>query len=46
VLEKCPECGFDGAEAKFNKTRGNYRKCLKCANEWEGPPTEGEAIAS
>ncbi len=46
VLEKCPECGFDGAEAKFNKARGNYRKCLKCANEWEGPPTEGEAIAS
>ena len=46
VLEKCPECGYEGAEAKFNKTRGNYRKCLKCANEWEGPPEEGEAIAS
>ena len=46
VLEKCPECGYEGAEAKFNKTRGNYRKCLKCANEWDGPPAEGEAIAS
>ena len=35
VLEKCPECGYEGAEAKFTKTRGDYRKCLKCANEWE-----------
>jgi len=34
VLEKCPECGFEGAEAKSNKTRGHYRKCLKCTNEW------------
>ena len=34
VLETCPECGFVGAEAKSNKTRGSYRKCLKCQNEW------------
>ncbi len=34
VKEKCPECGFEGAEKKQNKTRGPYRKCLKCANEW------------
>jgi DNA topoisomerase-1 len=34
VLEKCPECGFTGAEAKSNKTRGHFRKCLKCGNEW------------
>ncbi len=34
VLETCPECGFVGAEAKSNKTRGHFRKCLKCANEW------------
>src|SRR5687767_4730475 len=34
VLEKCPDCGNLGAESKSNKTRGEYRKCLKCANEW------------
>jgi DNA topoisomerase-1 len=49
VLEKCPECGFVGAEAKSNKTRGHFRKCLKCANEWavEAPAdTEGEAVGA
>ena len=37
VKESCPECGFVGAEAKSNKTRGDYRKCLKCQNEWAAP---------
>jgi DNA topoisomerase-1 len=37
VKETCPECGFEGAEAKSTKARGAYRKCLKCANEWEAP---------
>ena len=45
VLEQCPECGYMGAEAKSNKTRGSYRKCLKCANEWDGPPLVVEAVA-
>ena len=35
VAEPCPECGYVGAESKFTKSRGEYRKCLKCANEWE-----------
>jgi DNA topoisomerase I len=35
VKETCPECGFEGAEMKSSKARGHYRKCLKCANEWE-----------
>ncbi|HYV98602.1 MAG TPA: topoisomerase DNA-binding C4 zinc finger domain-containing protein, partial [Gemmatimonadaceae bacterium] len=35
VPEKCPDCGYIGAEAKSNKTRGAYRKCLKCGNEWD-----------
>jgi DNA topoisomerase-1 len=35
VAEKCPECGFEGAEMKSNKTRGEFRKCLKCGNEWD-----------
>ncbi len=34
VAEVCPECGNVGAESKSSKTRGSYRKCLKCANEW------------
>ena len=44
VNESCPECGFIGAEAKSNKTRGSYRKCLKCANEWSvAEPSDVEA---
>ncbi|HUF25995.1 MAG TPA: type I DNA topoisomerase [Gemmatimonadaceae bacterium] len=35
VPETCPECGYVGAEAKRNKTRGEYRKCVSCGNEWE-----------
>jgi DNA topoisomerase-1 len=46
VPETCPECGYVGAEAKSNKTRGSYRKCVKCGNEWavEEPAVE-QAIA-
>ena len=40
VSEKCPECGYLGAEMKSNKTRGDFRKCLKCGNEWDAPTTE------
>jgi len=47
VLEKCPECGNIGAEAKSTKARGHFRRCLKCQNEWdvatpEGAEAEGE----
>jgi DNA topoisomerase-1 len=35
VAEPCPDCGYLGAEVKFNKTRGEFRKCLKCGNEWD-----------
>ena len=46
VAETCPECGYVGAEAKSNKTRGAFRKCLKCANEWDVPsPDEAELVA-
>lgn len=41
VLEKCPECSNLGAEAKSTKTRGHYRKCLKCQNEWDVAAPEG-----
>jgi DNA topoisomerase-1 len=43
VAEVCPECGNVGAEAKSSKTRGSYRRCLKCANEWAvAEPAEAE----
>jgi DNA topoisomerase I len=41
VLEKCPECGFLGAEARQTKTRGHFRRCLKCQNEWDVAAPEG-----
>ena len=44
VAETCPECGYLGAEAKSNKTRGAYRKCLKCANEWAAPEAEAPVV--
>ena len=42
VPEKCPECGYVGAEMKSNKTRGEYRKCVKCGNEWDVASAEPE----
>ncbi len=51
VLEECPECHYVGAEAKHTKTRGHYRRCLKCQNEWdveapEGADAEAEAATA
>ena len=43
VAEKCPECGYVGAEMKFTKARGDFRKCLKCGNEWDAPTPEESA---
>ena len=46
VPEKCPECGYLGAEMKSNKTRGEFRKCVKCGNEWDvASPEAEEAVA-
>ena len=47
VPEACPECGYVGAEKKFSKTRGHWRKCVKCQNEWnvEAPAEEQEPVA-
>jgi DNA topoisomerase-1 len=49
VPEVCPECGYVGAEMKSNKTRGEYRRCISCANEWEpaevAPEPVVEAVA-
>ena len=46
VAETCPECGYVGAESKSSKTRGSYRKCLKCANEWSVNETAEHEVAA
>ncbi len=43
VAEVCPECGYIGAEMKSNKTRGDYRRCVSCANEWEPAEVPAES---
>ena len=44
VSEVCPDCGNVGAESKSNRTRGSYRRCLKCGEEWAvAEPAEGLA---
>jgi DNA topoisomerase I len=46
VAETCPECGFVGAEAKSSKARGEYRRCMKCQNEWEATAQPVEAVVA
>lgn len=45
AVEKCPECGYVGAEMKSTKARGDYRKCIKCGNEWDVEKSEAEEAA-
>lgn len=35
VPDVCPDCGYEGAERRVTKTRGEYRRCLKCEHEFE-----------
>ncbi len=47
ILEECPDCHFMGAEMKSTKARGDFRKCMKCGNEWEVAAPELEpAVAA
>jgi DNA topoisomerase I len=46
VKETCPECGYEGAESKATKARGEYRRCLKCANEWDVATKPEEAVVA
>jgi DNA topoisomerase-1 len=41
VPDICPDCGNVGAEQRSTKARGEYRRCLKCGNEF----TVQEAVA-
>ncbi|KPJ94224.1 MAG: DNA topoisomerase I [Gemmatimonas sp. SG8_17] len=33
--EECPVCGYVGAEMRSTKARGEYRRCVKCGQEFE-----------
>jgi DNA topoisomerase-1 len=44
VPDTCPSCGNIGAESRSTKTRGDYRRCLKCEDEFT--PEEAGAAAS
>lgn len=47
VKEICPDCGYEGAEAKASKARGGYFRCLKCQNEWDAPASsESDSMAA
>jgi DNA topoisomerase I len=47
ILEECPDCHYMGAEMKSTKARGDFRKCMKCGNEWEVAAPELEpAVAA
>lgn len=45
VPDTCPECGYVGAEQRSTKTRGEFRRCLKCEAEFmvEDAPAESTA---
>ncbi|MBI3981385.1 MAG: type I DNA topoisomerase [Gemmatimonadetes bacterium] len=34
VPEPCPQCGYVGVEQRSTKTRGDYRRCVKCGHEF------------
>ncbi len=42
----CPSCGFVGAEMRSTKTRGDYRRCLKCETEFTPEGADEGATAS
>jgi DNA topoisomerase I len=42
VSEPCPSCAYVGAEMKFTKARGHFRKCLKCGDEWNVASPDGD----
>jgi len=45
VPDTCPDCRNLGAEKRFTKGRGEYRRCLKCQTEW-GAPEGAEATVA
>jgi DNA topoisomerase-1 len=42
VPDTCPSCGYVGAEKRMTKARGEYRRCVKCGNEFVVQEGAGE----
>jgi DNA topoisomerase-1 len=45
VPDTCPQCGCVGAEKRSTKARGEYRRCLKCENEFTVEESDSEVAA-
>ncbi|MDH3291906.1 MAG: type I DNA topoisomerase [Gemmatimonadota bacterium] len=45
VPDVCPSCGNLGAERRVSKARGEYRRCLKCEDEFEVEGATAESTA-
>ena len=43
VPERCPQCGYVGAEQRSTKVRGDYRRCVKCGHEFAAQPAQEDA---
>ena len=43
--DTCPSCGHVGAERRVTKSRGEYRRCLKCEHEFTVETAEEETPA-
>lgn len=46
VPDACPSCGYVGAEKRMTKVRGEYRRCVKCGNEFVVQEGEGAGAAA
>jgi DNA topoisomerase-1 len=46
VPDECPECGYGGAEFRSTKARGEYRRCLKCENEFTVEESAAEPVTT
>ncbi len=46
VADTCPSCGFEGAEVRSTKARGEYRRCLKCEEEFTVEEAAAEPVTT
>ncbi len=44
--DECPSCGYVGAEMRSTKARGDYRRCLKCEDEFTVVEEAGAAVTA
>ena len=43
VPEPCEQCGYVGVEQRSTKTRGDYRRCVKCGHEFAAQSAREDA---